>query len=159
MARVKSWGFTLPGQPISWNRSYHIVQRRGRGGRSYGALAKTPEAVAYQNEAIYRIKRAKPAQWKPEGQVRVTFRLFLQREVDCDNVMKLIHDAIEKATGINDKYYLPTVAEKSTRWGKKARVEVIVEDLGSVSQAPRTSSTTRSRSSTSSATSPSRRHS
>lgn len=159
MGRLTPWSFTLPGQPLSWNRSYRIVTATNKQGRTYPTIAMTPAAKAYKAAAIYIIKSARPSRWKPKGQVRITFRLHLKREVDCDNVMKLIHDAIEEATGVDDKYYLPTVAEKSTRWGKNAKVEVTVEDLGSVSQAPRASRTTRSPSSTSSPTSRSRRRS
>lgn len=155
MARLRPWTFVLPGQPISWNHSYQIVTRRGRRGK-YSTIAKTPAAEAYQQEAVLRIKSAVPSRWKPTGQVRTRFRLFLQRDIDCDNIMKLIHDALETATGVNDSNFLPTVEEKSTRWGKQARVEVTVEDLGSASQGPPTSRITRTRSSSSSASSPSR---
>lgn len=152
----KPWTFTLPGQPISWNHAYKNIVRHGRRG-AYSSRAKTPAAEAYQQAAVAIIKSAMPSGWKPKGQVRITFRLHLQREMDCDNAMKLIHDAIQTATKVNDKYFLPTVEEKSTRWGSKAKVVVTVEDLGSVSQAPRTSRTTRSRSSTSSRSNQSRR--
>lgn len=123
------WGFRLPGQPISWNAAYRIGYQYGKRGR-YLTLIKTPAAERYQDGAVLIIRSAKPSRWQPTGQVRVHFWIYLAKDMDCDNVLKLINDAIETATGVDDINYLPTVEEKSKGWGKNARVEVVIEDLG-----------------------------
>lgn len=126
------WAFTLPGQPISWNRAFRIGYKHGKRGK-YLSIIKTPAAEAYQAGAVLIIRSAKPSGWAPKGQVRIHYYLYLGRDMDCDNTMKLINDAIQEATGVDDMRFLLTVEEKSKGWGKKARVEVVVEDLGSPS--------------------------
>ena len=146
-----TWRFSLPGQPLSWNRAYRIGYQYGKRGR-YMTLIKTAEAERFQDEAVLIIRSAKPSGWEPKGQVRIHYWLYLARAIDSDNVLKLINDAIQTATGIDDKYYLPTVEEKTKGWGKKARVEVVVEDLASHSAGRPGSTATLNRSSSSSAT-------
>ena len=147
------WGFTLPGQPPSWNTAYRIITKHGRRG-GYQALGKTSEAKRYQIGAANIIRSAKPSRWKPIGQLRIHYWLYLARDMDCDNVLKLINDVIQTATGVDDKWFLPTVEEKTTGWGKKARVEVVIEDHESPYAGRPASSTTPTPSSSSSAVSP-----
>jgi Holliday junction resolvase RusA-like endonuclease len=130
----KPWGFTLRGQPPSWNASYHITKAertRNDGSRyEYSTLSKRQKIVDYQNDAVLVIRTAKPSRWAPEGQIRVKWRIFLSRNIDCDNVMKAIHDAIEKATGVNDSAFLPCVESKV--WGihpSEARIEITLEEI------------------------------
>lgn len=131
-----SWTFTLEGQPPSWNHSYTIVTkyRIGTyGGRiPYSSLAKKQKVKDYQEAAIWIIKAAMPHDWKPKGLVRTKFRFYLARDIDCDNILKAVHDALATAIRVDDKMFLPCVIKKETGWPKKhAKVEVIVEDLGS----------------------------
>ena len=64
------WSFTLPGQPPSWNDTYHIVKRKGKRGE-YMSLAKKQDVLDYQAKAVLVIRSAKPSGWAPLGQVRI----------------------------------------------------------------------------------------
>jgi len=144
------WTFEIPGQPPSWNASYKIVRKYRDGRVPYHTLAKKDDVVAYQNAAKMIIGAARPSRWAPEGQVRVYYFLYLSRDIDCDNIMKAIHDSIQAATGVDDKRYLPCVVSKEIVPKPMARVRVIVsEDLESLSVAPRGWDTTRMLSSSS----------
>jgi Holliday junction resolvase RusA-like endonuclease len=120
-------------------------------------LAKRQEVKDYQDRAVPVIRSARPSGWAPVGQVRITYAFYLASDVDCDNMMKAIHDSIQVATDVNDRRFLPCVETKE--WGlppKDARVEVTVEDQGSPFVAPPGSPSTPSPSSTSSSPSPPR---
>ncbi len=137
------WAFTLPGQPLSWNVAYRIGWKT-TDGRKHLAMFKTSEATRFQSDARLIISAAKPSKWKPAEQVRIYYRFYLKRDVDCDNVMKLLNDTIEKATGVDDKRYLPCVISKEiVRKPQDARVEVVIEDRRSPSVGLPTWSTTR----------------
>lgn len=98
----------------------------------FHTLVKTPRAVEYQNAARLIIGASKPSRWKPTDQVRIYYRFYLTRDIDCDNILKALNDSIEDATGINDKRFLPCVISKEVvRKPKDARVEVVLEDLRS----------------------------
>ena len=123
-----SFRFVIEGQPPSWNTSYRIVRVPHRGGGSHQQLAKTPEAAEYQMYLVSpAARRAKPKDWKPQGQVRVLYWLRLKRAMDADNVIKLVNDGIAHGLGINDKLMLPCVQELST--GHK-QPEIEIEVVG-----------------------------
>jgi Holliday junction resolvase RusA-like endonuclease len=109
---VTSWGFTLPGQPPTVNHLYEPAWKTDRGGRQYKGKILAPAAAKYRDDAILIIRSAKPSGWAPPGQVAITWWFHLSNDIDCDNAMKVIHDAIQSATGIDDKRFLPCVAMK-----------------------------------------------
>lgn len=86
--------------------------RRGAGGVPFRTLAKTDEAVTYQMAARLLVATARPSGWKPEAQVRLTYRLYLNHRQDADNSLKLLNDAIARALDINDDRFLPCVESK-----------------------------------------------
>ena len=133
-----SWGFTLPGQPPSLNDLYEIGYRNDKRGRRYKGIIKNKDAQRYHDDAIPQIRVAKPSRWLPAGQVRLRIRLFLAGDIDADNTLKVLSDAIQTATGINDKVFLPCIESKVTGLPpKEARVEVEIEELfGSPSPVP-----------------------
>lgn len=128
-----SWSFVIPGQPPSWNKSYHIVtqyrRRRDGGNQGYSTLAKVQTVIDYQNRAIPLIRSARPSHWAPEGQIRVIWDIYLGHDVDCDNLMKCVHDAIETATNINDGRFLPCARSKTIGVSpREARIEITIVD-------------------------------
>lgn len=138
------WTFEIPGQPPSWNASYKIVRKYRDDRVPFHTLAKKPDVIAYQVAAKMIISAAKPSRWVPPGQVRIFYWLYLSRDIDCDNIMKAIHDSIQAATLVDDKRYLPCVVMKEIVPKSKARVVVVVsEDLGSLSVGPPDWGTTR----------------
>lgn len=132
---MTSWTFTLPGQPPSWNSLYEIVTKYRYSKRlgcsiPYASLAKTEAAVIFERDAILIIRSARPSNWHPTGDVSIVWRLYLSRWVDCDNLMKVVHDAIEAATGINDRHFLPCVQSRVVGVSKRdARIEIDVREL------------------------------
>jgi hypothetical protein len=143
------WRLTIPGQPVSWNAAYRIgtgtrtgthgrLRLRGEAPATFRKIIKTDEAVAYTATVARLAAVARPSRWEPPGFVIVEFRLFLGRDVDADNVMKLVDDGLEIATGVNDKWYLPRAMSKV--WGlrpNERRVELVVSDGASPSSAHR----------------------
>lgn len=143
------WGFVVEGQPVSWNSAYRVgmVRRTGRGGRlrldalgrpvDKRTIVKTDEAKAYVDLVTYRARRAVPRDWSPIGLVVIELYYYLGRDVDCDNVMKLVDDGIQAATGVNDQWFLPRAMSKTTGLRpNERRIEVIVDDGASPSVAP-----------------------
>lgn len=128
------WRFDIPGQPPSWNASYKIVRQYRDGSVPFHTLAKKQGVIDYQQAAKLIIRSAMPSRWSPTGQVRVFYWLYLSRDMDCDNIMKAIHDSIQAATGVDDKRFLPCVVTKEVVQKSKAKVRVVVsEDLESLS--------------------------
>jgi Holliday junction resolvase RusA-like endonuclease len=115
---------------MSVNHIYINTIRVARNGRRYQARKLSDEAQAYFDGAVYLIKAAKPSRWSPEGLVRVIFDLYLARDIDCDNAMKLVSDALEAATGVNDSRFLHCTRMKTTGLSpSQARIEIEVSDL------------------------------
>lgn len=117
----------IPGQPLSWNASYRIgrvtrVGRRGQvrlgsDGEPFEArtILKTEAAKAYTNETASRVNSAlQGRRLDVSGFIVVEYRYFLGRDIDCDNVMKLVDDGVELALGVDDKWLLPRAMSKVT---------------------------------------------
>lgn len=123
------WRVVLPGQPPTVNKMYANRKAVDRRGRVYQARVKVPEAAAYQEMATLIIRTAMPSGWKPTGFVWINLELFLQKDIDADNTLKAILDSVERATGVNDRWFLPCVKMKT--WGvppRSARVELLISD-------------------------------
>ena len=113
-----TWSFEIPGQPVSWNASYKIgVGYRAaynRRGGEFRKIIKTNEAVTYTEMVTVIARQARPSSWKPEGFIVVEFDYYLGRDVDCDNVMKLVNDGLKHAIEVDDRWYLPRAMSKQT---------------------------------------------
>ena len=95
-----------------------------RGNVPFRTLAKTDEAIAYQQATRLLVGAAKPSGWQPGKQVRLVYRLYLARRQDADNSLKMLNDAVATALGINDDRFLPCVESKEIVPADEARVEV-----------------------------------
>jgi Holliday junction resolvase RusA-like endonuclease len=125
-----AWRVTLPGQPPSLNHSYKVVRVRGR-----LRFGKMPAIETYQVMVSTLVQQSKPAGWDPPGQIRIRYWFHVKRDIDCDNSLKAINDAIAIGMGVkvkgtktvpiyDDKRFLPCVVEKTTG---NAEPYVIVE--------------------------------
>lgn len=88
-------------------------------------------AVAdYQTGVVLLTRSAMPARWRPAGEwIRLRYRFFLKRSIDCDNAMKAMNDAIAQAIGVDDRRFLPCVTSKGVNPKEKdPRVEVEISD-------------------------------
>jgi hypothetical protein len=92
---VRHWWLEILGQPPSLNHAYHPTVLRV-GGRTIHTISKTKEAEAYQIGITRKADTEKPSGWLvPTGFfVRMHFWYFLNPDIDCDNVKKLVIDAI-----------------------------------------------------------------
>lgn len=140
------WTVVVYGQPPTTNKMYSAKMRSiWRDGVRHNVpqMVKNPKVEKYQTDAVLQIRSAKPSRWKPDGFVRLNFRLYLVRNIDADNTLKALSDAIQIAIGVNDSWFLPCVESKE--WGlspRDARVEIDIEDVpGSPSQGPEPSRT------------------
>lgn len=131
--------FTIPDTPPSWNHSYRIAKQyvRNQGGLTYNAdgtakqrmtLAKTEDAKVFSEMVEMIVKTARPSGWQCPKNVYVVYRLFMKRQMDCDNVLKMTNDAIARALGVDDKRFLPVVVERQV--GVSPRMEVSIYDAG-----------------------------
>jgi hypothetical protein len=101
----------LPGRPPSWNDSYHIVRKfTYRNGQKhyFHTLAKTEQLVRWQEGMVLIVRAAKPSRWEPMGWIRVLWDVRLERHIDMDNLQKAVNDVLEMATGVNDKWFVPS---------------------------------------------------
>jgi hypothetical protein len=129
-----TWTVIIPGAPPSMNHSYRPVMLRKRTatGTPYSriGMAKLSVVAAYQTDAVLLTRSARPSSWQPAGEwIRVRYRFFLRRPIDCDNAMKALNDALALAIGVDDKRFLPCVTSKSVSSKEKhPRVEVEISD-------------------------------
>lgn len=135
------WSVTVWGQPPTTNKMYSAKMRsiwRDGVKHTVPQMVKNEKVEDYQRDAVLQIQSARPSRWKPDGFIRLRFQLYLAKNIDADNTLKALSDAIQEAIGINDTWFLPCVESKT--WGlnpRDARVEIEIEDIpGSSSQAP-----------------------
>lgn len=122
-----SWTVTIPGHVPSGNHANKIGRGYRAGGIAYPKLVKTDEAAAYQQGAAMIVRTARPSGWRWDGgQVVVEYRMYLDRDADCTNVIKTLEDAIFPALGINDSFALPRAMSKELVKKNEARVEVTI---------------------------------
>jgi Holliday junction resolvase RusA-like endonuclease len=115
---MTSFSFEVPGQPPSVNHMY--VRVRGRWDRQ----TKAPGIEQYQQDVVYLCRSAKPAEWKvPDGYIRLRYAFHLRRDADCDNLLKVLNDAIAMALNVNDRMFLPCVMDKTV--GSKTPYTVV----------------------------------
>lgn len=113
-----TWSVTIPGQPVSWDHAYKTGKVPGRFvGRDGEKLmihrpVKTDKAAQYQRDAQLIVQAAAPSGWNPPGQVRMIVDLYLVDDMDDDNALKLLRDAVQKATGVDDMKYLSCTRTK-----------------------------------------------
>ena len=124
------WTVVIPGSPPSGNHANKIGKGYRRGGIEYPKIVKTPEAEAYQAAAAMVVRTARPSNWRWNGgQVIVEYRMFLARDADCTNVIKVVEDAVFPALGINDSFALPRAMSKQIVPKAHARIEVSIEEV------------------------------
>ena len=128
------WSFTIQGQPLSWNHAYKRVtykQRQADGSlRILNRMGKADGVEAYQDSIIYLAKAARPSGWThPEKTpIRIRYWFYTYPLIDTDNMKKLVNDAIAKAIGINDKWFLTCdVVNVKTKDGLQ-RIEVQIDN-------------------------------
>lgn len=120
----QSWRFSLDGQPPSVNHSYQLIRLRRKDGSSYQRLGKLAKVANYQEYVRLVALQARPKAWEPtEPMIRIRYWMHVQRDIDCDNVLKAINDGLKWALDIDDRRFLPCVVEKTTK-NKNPRVEV-----------------------------------
>ena len=120
---MTSFSFVIPGQPLSWNRSYRqrVVAVKDKWGQAVLSASgkqkmrpgqyKTEEAIEYQKGVQLACQAAKPSKFDPE-QVIIAYDFVLARDIDCDNAMKMTNDAIARALGLDDRHFFPVVRSK-----------------------------------------------
>jgi len=118
--------FMMPGQPPSWNHMYRWTTRN-MAGRTVRIQVKTDEVNLYQTQLAFIARTAKPGSFHPDGQIVVTYEMYLARDLDADNVLKAVNDALAAALDVNDKRFLPIVLSKEAG-DKNPRVTVGVYD-------------------------------
>jgi Holliday junction resolvase RusA-like endonuclease len=100
-----NWQFTVEGQPPSVN---HMYARTRTGG-----VRKSPGVEAYQAGVTLIARTSAPSGWNTGwGFVRLEYEFRLKRDIDCDNLLKALNDAIAVGLGINDRLFLPCVRSK-----------------------------------------------
>ena len=109
------FSFTVPGQPVSWNQAFRVRFQHIGGVKTRG-LFKTPEAESYQDGVRLIARVSRPSSFMPpkRGMLIVAYEFVLKTDIDCDNLLKLMNDALAEAIDVNDKFFLPVVLSKTT---------------------------------------------
>jgi Holliday junction resolvase RusA-like endonuclease len=78
-----------------------------------GGIRKSSGAESYQAGVTLIARTARPSGWKYEkGFVRLQYEFRLKRDIDCDNLLKALNDALAVALGMDDRFFLPCVKSK-----------------------------------------------
>jgi Holliday junction resolvase RusA-like endonuclease len=112
---MSMWPVVILGQPASGNENeIQRGYRRGKDGGNvpYSRIAKNAHVKAYIDGAIPVIRTARPSGWIPPERIRVDYRLYLSRDMDFDNVMKVVNDALKVALEVDDTRFYPTAISK-----------------------------------------------
>lgn len=130
-----SWKVTIIGQPPTVNHAYEprtAYRKSASGGLvPYTRIGKNSQAEAYQQGAALIVGVAKPSGWRWQGgYLRLVYRFYLARDADCDNLLKILNDAIARKIDVNDRWFLPMVMSKRVVKDADARVEVTVIQEG-----------------------------
>lgn len=107
--------FTMPGQPPSWNASYRITRQKGKQGQFFHTLSKSGIAERYQADLALVCRAAKPSAFKPEDRLIISYKFYLARDIDVDNILKMMNDAIARALEVDDKRFLVATPVKVTK--------------------------------------------
>lgn len=129
------WRIVIPGQPPTVNHAYRAATkyRRTKGGTkvAYASIIKDSQASSYQEGASLITASSRPSGWQWQGGfVRVVYRFYLHRDADCDNLLKVLNDAIASRIEVNDKWFLPMVMSKKIVPTTEARVEILIVQEG-----------------------------
>jgi Holliday junction resolvase RusA-like endonuclease len=106
------WRFIIKGQPLSWNHAYKRVTYKMRQPdgtmRVMNRMGKADGVEAYQEGIILLAKVARPSGWThpKDTPIRIRYWFYTNPLIDTDNMKKLVNDAIAKAIGVNDKWFL-----------------------------------------------------
>lgn len=92
--------------------------------KTFRTKVKNDGVQTYQDSVTWYTKAARPGGWEAGERVRLTYWFHLKRDIDCDNALKALNDAIAHALNVNDKAFLPTVEAK---WTGEKDPFVIVE--------------------------------
>jgi Holliday junction resolvase RusA-like endonuclease len=112
--------FTVEGQPPSVN---HMYARTRTGG-----VRKADGVESYQTGITHIVRTTRPVHFVlPENvYIHIHYAFYLKRDIDCDNLLKALNDAIAIGLGVNDKWFLPCVEFKAIKQ-KEPHVFVTVE--------------------------------
>ena len=96
-------------------------------------LAKAPGIEHYQAGVTLITRTARPTGWVPGEKIRLRYWFNVGREIDCDNALKAINDAIalairpEASSAKRDSGFLPCVQD-ITIGNKDPHVVVEIEN-------------------------------
>lgn len=114
----RKFTFRVPGQPPTVNHLYKEATRTtiGKNGnvRTYRTKVKEDGVQTYQDSVTWYTKMNVPRDWEPGERVRLRYWFHLKRDIDCDNALKAINDAVAHALRVDDKSFLPSVEAKWT---------------------------------------------
>lgn len=109
---------TLPGPPPTINHTYKIVTVPKKGGEGVVRRLGKVEGVEHYQAGVTMIARsARPSGWQPAAKIRLRYWFHLQREIDCDNALKAINDAIafairpDASPVMRDRGFMPCVQD------------------------------------------------
>ena len=92
----------------------------------------THEAAGTRDEIIVKIKNALAfTDWYPHPPLKVTIEGWFRdrsRAIDLHNAIKLVADAVEAATGVNDKYFRVETGESHFH-SELPKIDIAVEQL------------------------------
>jgi hypothetical protein len=130
----EKWRMTLPGPPPTINHSYRIVTVPGRHGQGLvRRLAKVEGVETYQAGVTLIARTSRPSGWVPAEKIRLRYWFYLVKEIDCDNALKAINDAIalairpEATSAKRDRGFIPCVQDVYLRQ-KEPYVVVEIEN-------------------------------
>lgn len=92
--------------------------------KTFRTKVKNDGVQLYQDSVTWYTKAARPSGWEAAERVRLRYWFHLKRDIDCDNALKALNDAIAHALKVDDKVFLPTVEAK---WTGEKDPFVIVE--------------------------------
>jgi crossover junction endodeoxyribonuclease RusA len=116
--------FTVPGNPIPWERS------RSRGGQHFTA----PRSRAHKDRILAFARQARVPKLLGPVMLSVTFYRKTKQRCDIDNLVKAVQDALNGVAYADDAQIVSLVAIKAFSSGDP-RTEVELTDLAAALEA------------------------
>ena len=94
-----------------------------------GGKFTKPEVKEWMKDLVAEIQCCHVTDWKSPLKVTITVTFKDNRICDCHNLLKIICDSVEAATGLNDKYYSTETCQPIVDKKQSPNVIILISEI------------------------------